>query len=39
MTDLFYSLLLLLGMTAVVIADDRKIRRQLRHLIGWRRSQ
>ena len=39
MTDLLYSLLLFIGMAAVVIADDRKIRRQLRHLAGWRSSR
>jgi hypothetical protein len=32
MTDLIYSLLLLLGMAALVVADDRKLRRQLRYL-------
>ncbi len=32
MTDLLYSLLLLLGMAALVVADDRKLRRQLRDL-------
>lgn len=36
MTDLLYSLLLLLGLVAVVIADDRKVRHQLRLLVGRR---
>jgi hypothetical protein len=35
MIDLFYSLLLLFGLAAVVVADDRKVRRQLRHLVKW----
>jgi hypothetical protein len=39
MTDLLYSLLLFLGMAAVVIADDRKVRRQLRRLVVWRSSR
>lgn len=32
MTDLLFSLLLLLGMAALVVADDRKLCRRLRYL-------
>jgi hypothetical protein len=36
MIDLLYGLMLLFGLVAVMIADDRRIRRQLLHMVGWR---
>lgn len=33
MTDLAYSLLFLLGVFAMVVADDRKVRRRLRQML------
>ena len=39
MTDLAYSLLLLLGTFAVVVADDREVRRRLRQILIALRSR
>ncbi|GEM_PF-4697342 len=38
MSDLVLSLLFLLGISAVVIADDRKIRRRLRQMLTLARG-
>jgi len=38
MSDLIYSLLFLFGVSAIVIADDRKIRRRLRQIFSLGRS-
>jgi hypothetical protein len=35
MLDLLYSLLLMAGLIAVVLVDDRKARRKLRRLSQW----
>jgi hypothetical protein len=35
MTDLLHCLLLLLGLTTVVVADDRRVRQRLRQFIAW----
>jgi hypothetical protein len=39
MTDLAYSLLLLMGTFVVVVADDRKLRRRLRQILIALRSR
>jgi len=38
MTDLAYSVLFYLGIFAVIVADDRKIRRRLRQILIAARS-
>ena len=35
MSDFLYSLLLLAGVIAMVLADDRRTRHRLRRLMNW----